>query len=311
MLRRRHIDTDPGRSRLRATPAAAARPFRAVGWVVRERVLWPIEDLLPSFGERVKWPLQRLGWGFERRLIWPVRERVSSWSHPRRVAGVSALVAVAIGAAAFGVLMSSQEDPASDEQVAAVAPVTLADAQAAQVEQSGKPTLQGAAPVFGVKESVEVASAESGDKGEAASEADALAALAGSEAEPSEALDTEATAAASSEKPVPAGPEAMKVARHFANAFVFYEVGQRPEQAKAVFGETATPQLAGALSKRPPRLPANAKVPRAKVLNLVPGLRHAKAYTVSVSLLRVGVTSELRLQMKELDGAWVITDVRG
>ncbi len=310
MLRRRHIDTDPGRSRLRAALAAATRPFRAVGWVVRERVLWPIADLLSSLGERLKWPFQRIGWGIERRLIWPVRERVSSWGHPRRVAGASALAALAIGAAALGVLMSSQGDPASDGKVAA-APVTLADAQAAQVEQSGKPTLQGAPPVFGVREGVEVASEESGDESEAASEADALAAQAGSEAEPSEAVDTEATAAASSEKPVSAGPDAMKVARRFANAFVFYEVGERPEQAKTVFGETATPQLASALSNRPPRLPANAKVPRAKVLNLVPGLRHAKAYTVSVSLLRVGVTSELRLRMKEQDGAWVITDVRG
>jgi hypothetical protein len=311
MLRRRHINADPGRSRLPAALAAATRPFRAIGWVVRERVLWPIEDRLPSFGEFLKWPFQRLGWGFERRLIWPVGERVSSWGHRHRIAGASALVAIAIGAAALGVLMSSQKGPASDRQVAAAPAVTLADATA-QVGQSGKPALRGAPPVFGVKDGVEVASAESGDEGEAASEANALATQAGSEAEPSEeAVDTEATAAASSEKPVPAGPDAMKVARRFANAFVFYEVGKRQAQAKTVFGETATPQLAGALSKRPPRLPANAKVPQAKVLNLVPGLRHAKAYTVSVSLLRVGVTSELRLRMKEQDGAWVVTDVRG
>jgi hypothetical protein len=309
MLRRRHIDTDSGRSRLRAALATATRPFRAIGWVVRERVLWPIEDLLPGFGELLKWPFQRLGWSFERRLIWPVRERVSSWGYPGRVAGASALVAIAIGAAALGVLISSPEGPASDKQTAAVTPIAPADAQTSQVEQSGN-TLQGAPPVFGVEEGVKVASEGSGGKSTEASEAEASV-PAGSEAESSDEGGTEATAAASSEKPVSAGPDAMKVARRFANAFVFYEVGKRPAQAKTVFQETATAQLADALSKRPPRLPANTKVPRAKVLNLVPGLRHAKAYTVSVSLLRLGVTSELRLQMKQLDGAWLITDVRG
>ncbi len=83
-------------------------------------------------------------------------------------------------------------------------------------------------------------------------------------------------------------------------------------RAKAVFGETATPQLAEALAERPPRLPANAKVPKAKVVNLVPGPRRGSAYTVSVSLLRVGVTSELRLSLQhsKADG-WQVTDVLG
>jgi hypothetical protein len=103
----------------------------------------------------------------------------------------------------------------------------------------------------------------------------------------------------------------MKVARRFAEAFVFYEIGERQERAKVVFGETATPRLASALEERPPRQPESSKVPQARVLNLVPGPRRGKAFTVSVSLLRVGVTSELRLEMKKRDGAWLVTDVRG
>ena len=103
----------------------------------------------------------------------------------------------------------------------------------------------------------------------------------------------------------------MKVARRFSEAFVFYEIGQRPARAKAVFGETATAELATALGERPPRLPADAKVPKARVVNLVPGPRAGKAYTVSVSLLRVGLTSELRLELSKKNGSWLITDVRG
>ena len=71
-------------------------------------------------------------------------------------------------------------------------------------------------------------------------------------------------------------------------------------------------QLAKALGERPPRLPANGKVPKARVVNLVPGPRAGKAYTVSVSLLRVGVTSELRLELEEeKDGGWRVTNVLG
>ena len=85
----------------------------------------------------------------------------------------------------------------------------------------------------------------------------------------------------------------------------------RRRRSKVVFGETATPQLATALAERPPRLPADAKVPKARVVNLVPGPRAGKAYTVSVSLLRVGVTTELRLELGKKQGSWAVTDVRG
>ena len=110
---------------------------------------------------------------------------------------------------------------------------------------------------------------------------------------------------------VPAGPVAMAVARRFAQAFVFYEIGEHPTLARTVFGETATPRLAETLLERPPRLPATVKVPRARVVNVVPGPRQGKAYTVSVSLLRVGITSELRLAMSKRDGTWVVVEARG
>ena len=53
-------------------------------------------------------------------------------------------------------------------------------------------------------------------------------------------------------------------------------------------------------------------MPKAKVLNVVPGPSHGGVYTVSVSLLRVGVTSELRLEMEQLKGRrWRVTNVLG
>jgi hypothetical protein len=121
----------------------------------------------------------------------------------------------------------------------------------------------------------------------------------------------EAGAATSSQEQVPAGPAAMRVARRFAEAFVFYEVGQKPERTQAIFEDTTSPRLATALEQRPPRQPAGVDVPQARVLNLVPGPRSGRTYSVSASLLRLGTTSELRLSIEKKNGTWVVTDVRG
>ncbi len=154
-----------------------------------------------------------------------------------------------------------------------------------------KPELQGAAPVFIPKERVDGATTTAD-----------TAANSGSGT---------STSRTEKERPVPAGPEAMKTARRFAEAFVLYEIGEGSGRAKRTFSETATPQLAKSLADRPPQLPGNAKVPKAKVLNIVPGPRRGRTYTVSVSLLRVGVTSELRLDLKRNKDSWSVTNVRG
>jgi hypothetical protein len=62
-------------------------------------------------------------------------------------------------------------------------------------------------------------------------------------------------------------------------------------------------------------------VPKAKVLNIVVGPTEGSTYALSVSLLRAGVTSELRLDMKHVPGGkgngngtkkkWQVTDVLG
>jgi hypothetical protein len=275
---------------------------------------------LLGIADLVRWPFERLAWAFERGALWPLRERFAGWRPssrtivPRpsgRVAGAAALGTVAVAAVLAGLLLSSGHGGTETERLATprVALATPAAAKPSREESSG-PVLHGATPSFGVAKEVEVGGEASGSGGAAAAAPkagesgktpeDALQSLAGEDA-----------ASASSVKPVPAGPAAMKVARRFADAFVFYEIGKGRARAKAVFSETATPQLAEALAERPPRLPQDAEVPKAKVLNLVPGPRHGKAYTVSASLLRVGLTSELRLEIERQKGEWLVTDVRG
>ena len=110
----------------------------------------------------------------------------------------------------------------------------------------------------------------------------------------------------------PAGPAAIKVARKFSDAFVLYEIGKGGAPVRAAFASTATPALAQSLLRRPPRQPSTVKVPEAKVLNIVPGPSSGSVYMVSVSLLRVGLTSELRLEMENSKrGGWQVTDVVG
>ncbi|MBS1677192.1 MAG: hypothetical protein JST08_07390 [Actinobacteria bacterium] len=110
----------------------------------------------------------------------------------------------------------------------------------------------------------------------------------------------------------PAPKAAKQVARHFAEAFVVYEIGGIDAKVRKAFDQTGTKQLSRSLLRRPPRQPAKVKVPQAKVVNVVAGPSKGKVYTVSVSLLRVGVTSELRLEMEQ--GAhkkWQVTNVLG
>jgi hypothetical protein len=321
MLRRRKIHAD---SRLRAALSAAATPLRHLAWVAENR-LWSGAALLRGAAEAARWPFERLAWAVERRAVWPLRERVAGFGLPSQVAGGVALGAVAIAAILAGALLSGGNGGSGTERIAPPARVALAPAGAkrATEEASNDPTLQGVPPSFGAGKGGAAAKqdgAPAGAKDEAAAgstppeavEADGAAAAAASAGSDGSTGGEGSAAAASTAKPVPAGREAMKVARRFSEAFVFYEIGKRPARAKTVFGETATPQLAEALAQRPPRLPANAKVPKAKVLNLVPGPRHGGVYTVSVSLLRVGLTSELRisLQHSKPEG-WRVTEVLG
>ena len=256
--------------------------------------------------DAARWPFERATWAIERRLLWPLREGFAGRSPAGRSVGAAALAGIAAAAVLAGVLLLPGGGDTPRQQVAAPTRVAIATPEPEPARPSGR-ELQGVAPSFEVDESGSVTRATGAPDTELDAESAGGAPLASDEAAGSE----EGAATSSSKKPVPAGPEAMKVARRFSEAFVFYEIGERPARAKTVFGETATPQLAGALDERPPRQPADAAVPKARVLNLVPGPRAGKAYTISVSLLRVGLTSELRLELNKKNGTWLVTDVRG
>ena len=305
MAKRRQINAGPGAPRLRSALSAGLERLRALAYALEEGVLWRGADWLRTATEHIRWPIERIAWPIERRLVWPLQERAAGRGVSGRIAGAATLAAVGAAAALIGALALSGGGTGAGEPVAAPRVAVLTDSERVPVQRPRGPVLQGAAPSFPVGETGEGAAPEAA---EGAAPAEAAPSTAGPEA----GAEAEAAATTSkSKKPVPAGPAAMKVARRFTEAFVFYEIGERPKRAKTVFGETATPRLAAALGERPPRQPAGVDVPQARVLNLVPGPRHGKTYTLSVSLLRVGTTSELRLEMRKVNGNWVVTDVRG
>jgi len=267
---------------------------------------WAVQDRVRSgFGGA----LERVGFGLQRGLVWPVQDRAATMGAPGRAVSGAAAVLLAAVAVAAGLLVAGSggtPDPAAPQvAVNASAPAEVK----APPPQPAEPTLQGAAPVF---KQAEPATASEVDP------AKAIVKSAPAEDTTSGGGAQDSSAAASSSSPrdsvdgPPAGPEAIAVARDFADAFLLYETGETGAEVRDAFAETASPALSRALLERPPRLPANVEVPQAKVVNVVPAPSHGDVYPVSVSLLRVGLTSELRLEMEQRKGeAWRVTNVLG
>jgi hypothetical protein len=280
-------------------------------FAIEDRLVWGGADLLRGAFDILRWPFERLVWAIERGLVWPLEERTGTWSRGLRSGGVVALALLAAGAGVLGLVWASgsggSRPAVTQAPPRAVTPV--ATEVPAENLAPAAPVLHGATPDFTPEDSVGGAQAVGGTGG-GNPEAKAASTPATEEAAAtaSSAQATEATA-----KIVAVGPAATSVAHRFAGAFVDFETGQVDAEVRSAFAATATPQLTRSLLRRPPRLPANVKVPRAKVLNVVPGPRHGDTYTISVSLLRLGVTSELRIDM-ELDpqsDEWKVTDVLG
>ena len=281
-------------ARLRSSLANAA-------WAVEERVVWSAGDALRNAADAVKWAAEQAAWPVERKLVWPLQERFD-WDGRVRMAAAVGLVLAAAVAGVAGLLWAAPNDGGNTVAVRASGP--LAPTIAAKASQEAAPDahiLQGAAPVFAPPAAAAAAKVAKGKAVTAQPEAGA--AKTGS-------ASTSSTVGATGK---PAGPAALKVARQFSDAFVLYETGQSSAAVRAAFGETATPQLSRSLLKRPPRLPANVNVPQAKVLNVVAGPSREGVYPVSVSLLRLGVTSELLLDMErdKQGGKWQIAHILG
>jgi hypothetical protein len=324
-LRRRNTDPGSGgRGPLRSSLAHAA-------WAVEDRVVWGAADVFRGAVEVVRWPFERIAWAVEHWLVWPIQEETALWSRPVRAGALAGAVLLAAAGVAAGILVSNPSSGSggsspqilqAEAPVTAPTPVTPATPPR-EVAQATGPILHGSAPGFASEHGGGVSKAEAATEPPAAhvDASGAGAAATGAKSNSNSTAAAEPTRAGSEV----AGPAAIEVAREFAGAFVLYETGRSSAKVRSVFHQTATPDLAQALLKRPPRLPANVKVPKAKVLNIVAGPKHGDTYALSVSLLRVGVTSELRIDMQKTPvGAnggessskanrpkWLVTDVLG
>jgi hypothetical protein len=286
--------------------------FGAIG----DRLVVDGGDLLRRLGSALAAPFERAGWALRRRLIWPVADRVPrpAGTDSRLVLGVAVVLAACVGAAGL-LLVASHGGSGGSAVTEAAAPAgSSSEAPPAAHRVPPEPTLQGAAPNF--KEGSQSGRSAVGS----AKELEPLPTPATPPATTSGSASSAATekiasapsAQASSVASPATGPSAIAVAHEFADAFVVYETGGKSAGVRDAFGKTATRQLTQALLRRPPRLPADVKVPRAKVVNVVAGPARGPMHSVSVSLLRVGVTSELRLALEKTKSeGWRVTDVLG
>jgi hypothetical protein len=312
MLRRQPGNPD-------ATDASAYSRRSAVAdslWAAQDRLRSGLPAAAHRFADVAVWPLERVTYALRKKLIWPAEDRAEKMGTPARVLASAVVVLLAAAVGVAGLVWAAPDGGHNDSGASPVASTSAPLAAVAKPapKQAAEPTLQGATPVFepSPKEAAtaEVNPAKAIVKS-APAEPSASAATSSASAKPA------ATASSSAARPTtvdgpPAGPQAIAVASDFASAFVLYETGESDSDVRQAFGETATPALAKALLRRPPRLPANVEVPKAKVVNVVPAPSRGDIYPVSVSLLRVGLTSELRLEMekRKADG-WRVTNVLG
>jgi hypothetical protein len=235
------------------------------------------------------WPFKRLWWGFEKYLLWPIADSFRRamdairYRSPLAYIGATALVCMTAGAVATAVYFYNEAERTEDSPVVAEAPLggdtVVAPVTPPTVAVPSRPaaedTLKGVVPDF---------KPSGRDK----------------EKLPETAVGSSA---------VPDSPP-LEVAHRFATTFVGYELGEK--KANGELRKSATGKLAAQLSDNPPRLPSNGRVPKATVLNVVAGKKRGDRMEVSVSLMRSGATSELRLALVRGDGkGWLVSEVRG
>lgn len=262
--------------------------------------------------------LEDLSLALRDRVVWPLEDRFRGLGDTGRaaVAGGAILIALVLGIGGYSLLTSDGEEPTPAAQVAVVEPAPKPAAAKPAAKPKPAPTLQGAAPVFEAPAEDEPSKISNsqpveGESASAGASNSGNAAVDTISSKPAAPGATASAANAAVDGP-PAGPAAIAVARKFADAFVVYETGGEETAVRKAFKATAVPEVTEALMQRPPRQPAGVEVPKAKVLNVVPAPSHDRIYPVSVSLLRVGATSELRLEMEQLkDKQWRVTNVLG
>ncbi len=315
MFRRQQITPDPTPDPIDVSERSRRSAFSDAAWDLQDRLRIGLAEAGRTLVEIVRWALERTSFALRRRVLWPVEDRAGGADRPVRAVSFAAVVVLAAAAGVGGLIWAAPDRPDRATETVSVASAPVTTAPATPAAPTG-PTLHGVSPVFkpakaGSPEVVDSAKAvEASASKPSSSSASAAASKASSDGNPATA-STGSPQSSAVDGP-PAGPAAISVAHDFASAFVLYETGADTSTVREAFGKTATPELSHSLLRRPPRLPANVKVPKAKVVNVVPGPSHGGVYTVSVSLLRVGLTSELRLDMERLKkNKWRVTNVLG
>lgn len=254
----------------------------------------------------ITWPIRRFFWALEKHILWPIADSFRRFTKTLRyrspVAYIGATMLLTLTVAAFGVayyFYTEAEDGEKAPVIAdvpaetVIAPTTPAPVTPVTPPSDAKPddTLKGVVPDFDTTSGNSKDSGKSGDAAKA----------------------TTPNPAATVVKPAdtPDSPP-LKVAHNFAQTFVDYEIGKKG--AASDFAKTATPKLSKELKKDPPRQPSNGDIPKASVMNVVKGDKNGNTMDVSVSLLRSGTTSELRLALEQQAGKgkkWLVSEVRG
>ncbi|MDQ2622763.1 MAG: hypothetical protein M3Y45_06960 [Actinomycetota bacterium] len=265
-------------------PGRLAWPFLQAAWIVRKYVLWPVAD---SFRGIFRGIGNATGGFF----------RAFRYRSPFAYIGATLAVTVTAGAVAAAFYFYKQSEEAPVSPVVAQAPVQPVDtvvtpatppAESSQPASTGEDTLKGVVPSFNT-------AGQQNGNGSGGNGSN------GSQSDPEESLVK--PAAVPDAKP-------LQVAHQFASTFVEYEVGKKSAAKK--LNRTSTAKLSRELRKNPPKLPAGGKVPKATVMNVVKGEKNKDRLDVSVSLLRSGATSELRLGLVRSESAgWQVSEVRG
>ena len=279
------------------------------------------DDLTPINARPKRRPpeaLEGLSLALRDRLLWPLEDRFVTLSDKGRaaVAGGAVVLALGIGVGGYSLISSDgSAEPTTARQVA-VAVEPAPQPVPAEPKPEPEPTLQGAAPVLKApKDTSQVAGSKAVESSSPVATTSNTGNAATDTISSNPAAQPAGASASASTATVdgpPAGPAAIAVARKFAGAFVVYETGGEESEVRKAFAATATPEVTKALMQRPPLQPEGIEVPKAKVLNVVPAPSHDRIYPVSVSLLRVGSTSELRLEMEQLKNKqWRVVNVLG
>jgi len=269
------------------------------------------------------WPVRRFFWFLEKYLLWPIADtfrrffglfrripEAFRYRSPFAYIGVTLMVAMTAGAIAAAVYFYNQSEDNKDgsptvadtavptetivPSVPTPTPTPTTGADTTPNSGNGDTTLQGVVPNFTTAEKQKKSGGSSNDGGGTSTGNGTTQPLPNTVVRPS---------------PTPKSPP-LRVAHNFATTFVNYEVGTRG--AAKEFSKTATAKLAKELKDNPPKLPSSGQIPKATVVNVVKGKGDKNSMDVSVSLMRSGAASELRLGLTHEKGdGWLVSEVRG